>query len=56
MPEVSAEFVAHREDGLDLYADPYDPQRPKVNYDEPSKQLSAETRPPWFCRKFSLEG
>ena len=46
MPEVSAEFVAHMEDVLDLYAEPYDPQRPKVNFDETSKQLIAETRTP----------
>jgi len=34
------------EDVLDLYEEPYDPQRPKVNVDETSKQLIAETRPP----------
>ena len=27
---MSAEFVAHMEDVLDLYAEPYDPQRPLV--------------------------
>ena len=32
------------EDVLDLYAEPYDPQRPKVNFDETSKQLLADTR------------
>jgi hypothetical protein len=32
------------EDVLDLYAEPYDPQRPKVNFDETSKQLIGETR------------
>lgn len=32
------------EEVLDLYAEPYDPQRPKVNFDEASKQLIAETR------------
>ena len=31
---------------LELYAEPYDPQRPKVNFDESSKQLIAETRLP----------
>lgn len=31
---------------LDLYAEPYDPQRPKVNFDETSKQLIQETRAP----------
>jgi DDE superfamily endonuclease len=34
------------EDVLDLYAEPYDPKRPKVNFDETSKQLSGETRQP----------
>ena len=34
------------EDVLDLYAEPYDPRRPKVNFDETSKQLIAETRQP----------
>jgi len=34
------------EDVLDLYAEPYDPQRPKVNFDETSKQLLADTRAP----------
>jgi len=34
------------EDVLDLYAEPYDEQRPKVNFDETSKQLIEEVRPP----------
>jgi hypothetical protein len=34
------------EDLLDLYAEPYDPERPVVNFDETSKQLVAETRVP----------
>jgi hypothetical protein len=34
------------EDVLDLYAEPYDPQRPTVTFDETSKQLIGETRPP----------
>ena len=46
IPKVSAEFVAHMEDVLDLYAEPYDPQRPVVCFDETSTQLLAETRPP----------
>jgi hypothetical protein len=36
---VSSEFVAAMEDVLDVYAEPYDPTRPKVNFDETSKQL-----------------
>jgi hypothetical protein len=43
---VSAEFVAAMEDVLDLYIEPYDPKRPKVNFDETSKQLIRETREP----------
>jgi hypothetical protein len=38
--------VACREDVLDLYAEPYDPRRPKVNFDEKSVQLIAEKRCP----------
>lgn len=33
------------EEILDFYAEPYDPKRPKVNFDETSKQLIKETRP-----------
>ena len=34
------------EDVLDLYAEPYDPQRPVVCFDETSTQLPGETREP----------
>ena len=34
------------EDVLELYAEPYDPERPVVCFDEKSLQLLAETRPP----------
>ncbi len=34
------------EDVLDLYAEPYDPQRPVVCFDETSTQLLGETREP----------
>ena len=34
------------EDVLEVYAEPYDPQRPKVNFDETNKQLIKETRLP----------
>ena len=37
--------MGHMEDVLDLYAEPYDPQRPVVCFDETSTQLLAETRP-----------
>ena len=42
---MSAEFVANMEDVLDLYAEPHDPHRPVVCFDETSTQLLAETRP-----------
>jgi transposase len=41
---LNAEFVAAMEDVLDLYEEPYDPKRPKVNFDETSKQLIEEIR------------
>jgi hypothetical protein len=34
------------EDVLDLYAEPYDPERPVVGFDERPLQLVAETRTP----------
>jgi len=46
IPAVGAEFVARMEDVLDLYAEPHDPARPVVCFDEASKQLVAETRTP----------
>ena len=46
IPEVGAEFVAAMEDVLEVYAEPYDPTRPKVNFDETTKQLIQETRQP----------
>ena len=45
IPKVSADFVAHMEDVLDLYAETYDPQRPVVCFDETSTQLLADLRP-----------
>ena len=46
IPSVGAEFVWRMEDLLDLYAEPYDPARPVVGFDETTKQLVAETRLP----------
>ena len=46
IPKVSADFVAHMEDVLDLYAEPYDPQRPVVCFDETSTQLLADISEP----------
>jgi hypothetical protein len=45
LPEVSAEFVATMEDVLALYAQPYDPDRPQVCFDEKPVVLHAEARP-----------
>lgn len=46
IPSVGAEFVWRMEDILDVYARPYDPQRPVVTFDELPVQLIAETRRP----------
>ena len=43
---MNGEFVAAMEDVLDLYAEPYDLQRPVVCFDETSTQLLAEVRAP----------
>jgi DDE superfamily endonuclease len=45
-PAQSGTFVAHREDILELYQTPYDPQVPMVCMDEQPVQLSKETRKP----------
>jgi DDE superfamily endonuclease len=45
-PAHSGEFVAHMEDGLDVYQLPYDPQVPMVCMDEQPVQLIKETRQP----------
>ena len=42
--------MAHMEDVLDLYAEPYDPQRPVVCFDESSTQMLAEVREPMPAR------
>jgi len=47
---VSGEFVAAMEEVLDLYAEPYDPTRPLIVFDETSKQLIGETRHPLPAR------
>jgi hypothetical protein len=46
MPTVGAECVAPMEDVLDLYADPLDPARPMVCFDESPRQLIGELRAP----------
>lgn len=45
-PEQSGEFVAHREDVLEVYPRPYDPQIPLVCMDEQPVQLLQEVRQP----------
>ena len=42
--------MAQMEDFLDLYAEPYDPQRPVVCFDETSTQLLADVRPSMSAR------
>jgi len=50
IPEVGAACVAPLEDVLEVYAEPYDPTRPKVNCDETTKQLRQETRQPLLAQ------
>ncbi len=38
--------MAHMEHVLDLYAEPFDPQRPVVCFDETSTQMLADAQPP----------
>jgi hypothetical protein len=45
-PKANAGFVAAMEDVLEVYAQPYDPKRPQVCFDEGGKQLIGEVRPP----------
>jgi transposase len=46
IPAVDAEFVERMEEVLDLYAEPPDPKRPVVCFDEKPVQLVGETRVP----------
>ena len=45
IPKVTPEFIERMEHVLDLYAKPYDPQKPILCFDEKSKQLLRDTRP-----------
>jgi hypothetical protein len=45
IPQVDAEYVARMEDVLDLYAEPRDPKRPVVCFDESPIQLIGEVPP-----------
>jgi transposase len=46
IPKVDGEFAARMEDVLALYAEPPDPQRPVVCFDETPRQLIGEARVP----------
>ena len=46
IPKVDGEYVARMEDVLDLYAEPPDPKRPVVCFDESPTQLIGEVRQP----------
>ena len=46
IPEVDGTYVARMEDVLDLYAEPLDPKRPVVCFDESPTQLIGEVRQP----------
>jgi transposase len=55
IPQVDAEYVARMEDVLDLYAEPPDPKRPVVCFDESPIQLIGEVRSPIPARPGQLE-
>ena len=46
IPEVDGTYVARMEDVLDLYAEPPDPKRPVICFDESPTQLIGEVRQP----------
>jgi transposase len=46
IPKINSEYVARMEDVLDLYAEPADPKRPTVSFDESPTQLIGEVRDP----------
>ncbi len=46
IPQIDGEYVARMEDVLDLYAEPANPKRPVVCFDESPTQLISETRVP----------
>ena len=50
IPKFDLDFVARMEDVLDLYAEPPDPKRPVVCFDETPRQLIGETRVPVEAR------
>jgi len=46
IPEASAAFVAHMENVLDVYEQPYNPLEPVVCFDESTRQLIDDVRTP----------
>ena len=55
IPQVDGGYVARMEDVLDLYAEPPDPKRPVVCFDESPVQLIGETRQPTPAMPGQLE-
>ena len=55
IPQVDADYVARMEDVLDLYAEPRDPKRPVVCFDESSVQLIGEVRRPVRAKPGRIE-
>ncbi len=55
IPQVDGEYVARMEDVLDLYAEPPDPARPVVCFDESPIQLIGEVRQPIAAAPGQLE-
>jgi transposase len=54
IPKIDAEYVARMEDVLELYAEPGDPKRPVVCFDETPVQLIGEARQPWPAKPGTL--
>ena len=57
---MNAEYIARMEHILALYAEPADPQRPIINFDEAGKQLinhikAPKTMKPGQCHKIDYE-
>jgi transposase len=50
IPKIDGEYVARMEDVLDLYAEPADPQRPVICFDESPVQLIGEVREPILAK------
>jgi transposase len=46
VPKVDSEYVVRMEDVLDLYAEPHDPERPVLCFDESPTQLIDHAHPP----------